>query len=159
MEKRLLNLLEANAKYTNSDLAELLNISETEVENMISDLTEKGIIKGYQTVIDWHKAAPEMTEAMIELKVTPQKSVGFDMIAKEIAAFPEVRSVSLMSGGYDLSVIVRATSMKEVALFVGERLSTLETVQSTATHFFLNNYKLDGKILFDKQKDERVSVL
>lgn len=159
MEKRLLNLLEANAKYTNSDLAELLNISETEVKNMISDLTEKGIIKGYQTVIDWHKAAPEMTEAMIELKVTPQKSVGFDMIAKEIAAFPEVRSVSLMSGGYDLSVIVRATSMKEVALFVGERLSTLETVQSTATHFFLNNYKLDGKILFDKQKDERVSVL
>lgn len=159
MEKRLLNLLEANAKYTNSDLAELLNISETEVEKMISDLTEKGIIKGYQTVIDWHKAVPEMTEAMIELKVTPQKSVGFDMIAKEIAAFPEVRSVSLMSGGYDLSVIVRATSMKDVALFVGERLSTLETVQSTATHFFLNNYKLDGKILFDKQKDERVSVL
>lgn len=159
MEKRLLNLLEANARYTNADLAELLNISEEEVAEMIEDFTEKGIIKGYQTVIDWNKAVPEITEAMIEIKVTPQKSVGFDKIAEEIAAFPEVRSVSLMSGGFDLSVTVRASSMKEVALFVGERLSTLETVQSTATHFFLNNYKLDGKILFDNKKDERVSVL
>lgn len=152
----MLTLLEANARYTNSDLAELLNISEEEVKSMVESLTERGIIKGYQTLIDWNRAIPEITEAMIEIKVTPQKSVGFDKIAEEIAAFPEVRSVSLMSGGFDLAVTVRGMSMKDVALFVGERLSTLETVQSTATHFFLNNYKLDGKILFDKQKDERV---
>lgn len=159
MEKRLLTLLEKNAKYTSSDLAELMDISEEEVEKMIDSLTDKGIIKGYQTVIDWNKAIPEMTEALIEIKVTPQKSVGFDKIAQEIASFPEVRSVSLMSGGYDLAVKVRGMSMKDVALFVGERLSTLETVQQTATHFFLNNYKVDGKILFEKKKDERVIAL
>ncbi len=156
MEKRLLALLEANARYTNADLAELLDITEKEVADMIESLTEKGIIKGYHTLIDWNKANPEITEAMIEIKVTPQKSVGFDKIASEIAAFPEVRSVSLMSGGFDLAVTVRGMSMKDVALFVGERLSVLDTVQSTATHFFLNNYKLDGKILTDKPKDERV---
>jgi len=159
MEKRLLSLLEKDARYTNSDLAELLNISEEEIAKMVDSFKEKGIIKGYQTIIDWNKAIPDMTEAMIEIKVTPQKSVGFDKIAEEIAAFPEVRSVSLMSGGFDLAVTVRATSMKEVAMFVGEKLSTLETVQSTATHFFLNNYKLDGKILFDKKKDEREFAL
>lgn len=156
MEKRLLNLLEKDARYTNADLAELLNTSESEIAKMIDSLTERGIIKGYKTLIDWNKAMPEMTEAMIEIKVTPQKSVGFDKIAEEIASFPEVRSVSLMSGGFDLAVTVRGMSMKDVALFVGERLSALETVQSTATHFFLNNYKQDGKILFDKKKDERV---
>lgn len=156
MEKKLLNLLEKNARYSNKDLAELLGISEEEVNDKIDELTEKGIIKGYQTIVDWNKAMPEMTEAVIEIKVTPQKSVGFDKIAEEIAKFPEVRSVSLMSGGFDLMVTVRGMSMKDVAFFVGERLSTLDTVQSTATHFFLNNYKLDGKILFDKKSDERV---
>ncbi len=159
MRLKLLKYLEGNAKYTSKELASLLDITEEEVEKEIEKLEDEGIIQGYKTIINWDKETPEMVEAIIELKVSPQKGVGFDMVAAEVAAFPQVRSVYLVSGGFDLAVIVRGSSMKEIALFVGERLSTIDTVLSTATHFLLNSYKTDGKILLNNKKDERVISL
>ena len=156
MRIKLLKYLEGNAKYTPKELAALLDVSEKEVEEEIEKMEEEGVIRGYKTLISWDKEIPEMVEAIIELKVSPQKGVGFDMVASEIAAFPQVRGVYLVSGGFDLAVIVRDMSMKEIALFVGERLATIDTVLSTATHFLLNAYKADGKILVSCKKDERV---
>lgn len=157
--RKILHLLEKNATYTAKDVAELLGIEETVVAAEIDRLTRDGVILGTKTLINWDKICPEQTIATIELKVTPQKGEGFDKIAKEIYAFPEVRSVVLMSGGYDLSVTVVGDSMKDVAMFVGEKLSTLDTVVSTATHFVLKNYKVDGVFYIDEPKDERVITL
>ena len=156
MRQKLLKYLEGNAKYTEKELAELLNVTEDDIKKEIGTLEDEGVIQGYKTMIDWEKEIPEMVEAIIELKVSPQKGVGFDMVASEISALPQVRSVYLVSGGFDLAVIVRGLSMKEIALFVGERLATIDTVLSTATHFLLNTYKKDGKILLAQKKDERV---
>lgn len=156
MRKKLLRILENNAKYSMEELAGLLETTPEAVCKEIEELENSGIINGYKTLINWDKVVPEMVEAIIELKVTPQKGSGFDKIAGEIAKLPEVRSVYLVSGGFDLAVIVRGMSMKEIALFVGERLSTIDTVLSTATHFLLNAYKTDGKILVGETKDERV---
>ncbi len=156
MRLKLLKYLENNAKYTLEELASLLGASESEIADEIVKLESEGIIQGYKTIINWDKECPEMVEAIIELKVSPQKGVGFDMVAAEVAAFPQVRSVYLVSGGFDLAVIVRGKSMKEIALFVGERLSTIDTVLSTATHFLLNAYKTDGKVIVNIKKDERV---
>ena len=155
MTKKILGLLEKNGKYTASEIASILSLNEVEVENEISRLTDEGVIKGYKTLINWDKISPELTTAIIELKVTPQKGEGFDKVAKEIYRFPEVKSVCLMSGGYDLAVTVVGMSMKDVAMFVGERLSTLDTVLSTATHFVLKNYKVDDVVFYDENKDER----
>ena len=152
--RKILNLLEKNALYTAKDIAELLGAEEEAVAAEIANLTENGVILGTKTLINWDKIAPELTVATIELKVTPQKGEGFDKIAKEIYSFPEVRSVSLMSGGYDLAVTVVGNSMKDVAMFVGEKLSTLDTVVATATHFVLKNYKVDGVFYTDEPKDE-----
>ena len=159
MRLKLLKYLEGNAKYSPKELASLLDVSEEVVEKEIEKLEDEGIIQGYKTIVNWDKETPEMVEAIIELKVSPQKGVGFDMVAAEVAALPEVRSVYLVSGGFDLAVIVRGSSMKEIALFVGERLSTIDTVLSTATHFLLNAYKTDGKIIQNHKKDERVISL
>ena len=155
MTKKILRLLEKNGRYSEKEIALILSVTEEEVKDEISRLTDEGVILGYKGVINWDKIAPELTTAIIELKVTPQKGEGFDKIAKEIYRFPEVKSVCLMSGGYDLAVTVVGMSMKDVAMFVGERLSTLETVLSTATHFVLKNYKLDGVVFQDENKDER----
>ena len=155
MTKKILNLLSKNGKYTAEEIASILSLNEKEVEDEISRLTDEGVILGYKALINWDKISPELTTAVIELKVTPQKGEGFDKIAKEIYQFPEVKGVSLMSGGYDLLVTVVGMSMKDVAMFVGEKLSTLDTVLSTATHFMLKNYKVDGVVFYDKNKDER----
>ncbi len=157
--RKILNLLERNATYSAKDIAELLAEDETQVANEIARLRDEGIILGTKTLINWDKISPELTVATIELKVTPQKGEGFDKIAREIYAFPEVRSVTLMSGGYDLAVTVVGNSMKDVAMFVGEKLSTLDTVVSTATHFVLKNYKVDGVLYAEEPKDERVITL
>lgn len=157
--RKLLNLLERNATYSAKDLAELLGEEEATVTKEIARLQESGVILGTKTLINWDKIAPELTVATIELKVTPQKGEGFDKIAREIYSFPEVRSVALMSGGYDLAVTVVGNSMKDVAMFVGEKLSTLDTVVSTATHFVLKNYKVDGVLYAEEPRDERVITL
>ena len=156
---KILSLLEKNATYTPKDLSELLGEEEACVAEEIARLKEAGVILGTKTLINWDKIAPELTVAIIELKVTPQKGEGFDKIAKEIYSFPEVRSVTLMSGGYDLAVTVVGNSMKDVAMFVGEKLSTLDTVVSTATHFVLKNYKVDGVFYTEEPEDERVITL
>lgn len=157
--RKILNMLERNATYNAKDIAELLGSDEQSVANEIERLKQNGVILGTKTIINWDKVSSEQTVAIIELKVTPQKGEGFDKIAKEIYTFPEVRSVTLMSGGFDLAVTVVGNSMKDVAMFVGEKLSTLDTVVSTATHFVLKNYKVDGVFYTDEPEDERVITL
>jgi DNA-binding Lrp family transcriptional regulator len=158
-EVKLLKAMEQNNKISARTLAMMLNISEKEVEEMIKELEEKKVILGYLTLIDWEKTSNNGTvTAIIDVQVTPQRDVGFDVIAERICRFPEVKSVTLMSGVYDLSVIIEGASMKEVALFVAEKLATLENVQSTATHFVLKKYKKDGIIFNEDKKDRRLVI-
>ena len=152
-------MLERNATYSAKYIAALLDSDEKTVSQEIERLKDNGVILGTKTIINWDKIAPELTVAIIELKVTPQKGEGFDKVAKEIYSFPEVKSVTLMSGGFDLAVTVVGNSMKDVAMFVGEKLSTIDTVVSTATHFVLKNYKVDGVFYIDEPEDERVITL
>jgi len=133
----------------------MLGIDKSKVEKEIEAMEEEGIILQYSTLINWEKAGVEQVSALIDVKVTPQRGVGFDDIAERIYRFPEVRSVMLMSGSYDLSVEVTGRNIKEVAQFVSQKLATLEHVQSTMTHFVLKRYKQQGVILENKEKDRR----
>jgi len=156
---RLLQVLEQNHRVSTKTLATMLKVSEEEVKEMIKEMEEAKIILGYVTLVDWGKTGDnDNVTAVIDVKVTPQRDVGFDTIAERICRFPEVKSVYLMSGGYDLSVMIEGTSMKKVAFFVAEKLATLENVQSTATHFVLKKYKQDGITFEDDEKDHRLVV-
>ena len=128
------------------------------IANEIQKMEKEGIICGYHTLIDWDKTSSEKVTALIEVRVTPQRGQGFDSIAERIYNYPEVQSVYLISGGYDLLVILEGKTLKEVSGFVSDKLSTLESVLSTATHFILKKYKDDGIILSKKNKDERMLV-
>jgi DNA-binding Lrp family transcriptional regulator len=154
MEK-LLELLSENARYTNAELAVMLGLTETETAREIDALEKSGVIKGYKALIDWDKISDDRVTALIELKVTPQKDAGFEEIAERIMSFPEVETVYLMSGGYDLTVIVKGHTFKEVAMFVAKRLAPLDNVISTATHFVLRRYKELGVELVDNRNDDR----
>lgn len=154
MEK-LLELLSENARYTNAELAVMLGLSEAETIKQIEALEKSGVIKGYKALIDWDKISADRVTALIELKVTPQKDAGFEEIAERIMSFPEVETVYLMSGGYDLTVIVKGHTFKEVAMFVAKRLAPLDNVISTATHFVLRRYKELGVELVDNRNDDR----
>ena len=126
----------------------------------MDDYQRQGVIRGYRAVIDWEKAGREYVTALIELRVSPQKNSGFDDVAREILRFPEVDNLYLMSGGFDLAVRVNGKSMQEIALFVAKRLSALDSVLSTATHFILTRYKDGGVVLnAEDERDERGSVL
>ncbi len=157
---RLLNLLDENARLSTAQLAAMLNISEKEVEEEIAAYEKAGVIRGYKALINWEKVDENKASALIELRVSPKRDRGFDEIANRIMQFDEVESVYLMSGGYDLAVKVHGRSMQEIAMFVMRRLSTLDSVLSTATHFILTRYK-DGGIILDQEeeRDERRSVL
>ncbi len=155
MNIKLLKLLDKNARYTNADLAVMLGISEKEVEEEISKLQKEGFIRGYKTVIDWEKLDSSYVSALIELKVSPQADYGFEEIAKRIMMYPEVESVYLMSGGFDLCVMVKSKTFQQVAMFVAKELSTIDAVVSTATHFVLRRYKELDVILCDEEKDDR----
>ncbi len=156
---RLLQTLEQNHRVTTKALATMLKLSEEEVKEMIKELEEANVILGYVTLVDWEKTGNnDNVTAIIDVKVTPERGVGFDTIAERICRFPEVKSVYLMSGAYDLSVMIEGTSMKKAAFFVGEKLATLENVQSTATHFVLKKYKQDGIIFDEDKKDHRLVV-
>lgn len=157
MEK-ILSLLEGNAKLTVEQIAAMLGMTPEEVGSAIDDYERKGIIKGYKTLIDWDKAGKDTIIAFIEVKVTPQRDFGFEQIAERIMQFDEVSSVYLMSGGFDLAVTVEGTSFKEVAMFVSHRLSPLDNVLSTATHFVLRKYKDSGVIFGTEHKDERGKI-
>ena len=152
---RLLSLLQNNARRTNSQLAVMLGREEADVAEAIKAYEKSGVIRGYQTVIDWDKTDSPTVFARIEIKVTPKKDFGFEEIARTIMELEEVQSVSLMSGGYDLAVTVSGKDFRDIAIFVAHRLSTIESVNSTATHFILKKYKERGVIFEEPAKDER----
>ncbi|ONI44386.1 AsnC family transcriptional regulator [Candidatus Epulonipiscioides gigas] len=159
MKTRLLELLEENCKYTSQDLAVMLDTSIETVEALIKELEAEQVICGYKTLINWDKMEEtEHVTALIEVKVTPQRGDGFDKVAKRIYMFKEVEAVYLMSGGFDLTVIVKGKNIKEVAMFVGQKLAPLESVLSTGTHFVLKRYKDHGVIFEQPKKDERMVV-
>ena len=143
----LLHCLIQNARSSLKDLAAMTGLSEAEVEAKIRAYEDAGVIRGYQALINWDKVKPAPVFALIELKVTPKKELGFQEIAERVMQLEEVQSVTLMAGDYDLAVYVKGESMQEVATFVARRLSTLDSVLSTSTHFVLNRYKQDGVIL------------
>ena len=158
MREQILTFLERNSRIDLKELAILLGSDETVIANEIQKMEKEGIICGYHTLIDWDKTSSEKVTALIEVRVTPQRGQGFDSIAERIYNYPEVQSVYLISGGYDLLVILDGKTLKEVSGFVSDKLSTLESVLSTATHFILKKYKDDGIILSKKNKDERMLV-
>lgn len=159
MEKKLLELIEHNAKLSIDEITKELNITPNEIVSLIADLEQRKIICGYDTIINWDKITEEKCNALIEVNVTPQRGTGFDRIADRIARFDEVDSVYLMSGGYDFMVIVNGRSMKEVSSFVFNKLATIDYVNSTATHFVLKKYKDHGIQLQDKPTDKRTNVV
>ena len=136
----------------------ILGMEETDVINEMEQMEKEGIICGYHTLIDWEKTSVEKVSALIEVRVTPQRGKGFGSIAERIYKYPEVHAVYLISGGYDLLVSLEGKTLKEVSNFVSDKLSTLDTVISTATHFILKKYKDHGTILGKKESDERMQV-
>ena len=152
----ILTIIEKNSRIDLNELAIRLGVTEVEVANALEDMEKEGIICGYHTMIDWDKTSIDKVSALIEVRVTPQREEGFDRIAERIYNYPEVTSVYLISGGYDLLVSLEGKSLKEVAQFVSEKLSTLDTVISTATHFILTRYKDHGTILNGETTDERM---
>ncbi len=154
----LLHLLQQDCRVSLEQLATMLGEPMEEVASAIEDLEKRGVILRYAPVINWDKTERERVEAMIEVRVTPQRDQGFDAIAKRIYRFDEVKSVYLMSGAYDLLLLVEARTLKELAFFVSTKLSTLETVTGTATHFVLKRYKSDGVIFEGEPQDKRLVV-
>ena len=159
MKNKILKALETNARLSSSDLAKMFDKDEKEVIRVIAELEADKVICGYHTIINWDKVSNEKVDALIELKVTPQRGTGFDAIANRIAKFDEVDSVFLLSGAYDFMVQIKGRSMKEVSQFVFDKLSTLDTVQSTATHFVLKKYKDHGIVLDERKIDKREKVI
>ena len=151
----LLKILEDNATLTPAQLAVMLDKEEGDIKKLIEKYESEGVILGYKTMIDWDKTDREYVTAMIEVKMTPQRDRGFDRIAEKIYQYPEVQSVYLMSGGYDLCLIIEGRTMKEVAYFVAQKLAPIESVISTATHFVLRKYKDKGVIYGVVDVDER----
>ena len=158
MNLKLLKLLSKNARYKNEDLAAMTGRTEEEIQKEISQMESEGLIRGYKAVIDWERMDSAYVSAIIELKVTPKAGLGFEEVARRIMKYPEVESVYLMSGGYDLSVIVKGKTFQEVALFVAKELSTIDSVISTSTHFVLRRYKEMEVELVGSGTDDRGTV-
>ena len=158
MREKILAVIEKNSRIDIRDLAILLGESEAAVANEIADMEKEHIICGYHTLINWDNTSDEKVMALIEVKVTPQRGMGFDKIAERIYQYSELNAVYLMSGSYDFTVFIEGKTMRQVALFVSEKLSTLDSVLSTATHFVLKKYKDHGSIMVHKSKDERMLV-
>ena len=158
MREKILEAIDKNSKLSVSDLAIMLGSTETEVADAIKEMEDETIICGYPTLINWDKVHCERVTALIEVKVTPQRGLGFDKIAERIYQFDEVQSVYLMSGGFDLTVIIEGKTLREVANFVSAKLAPMDTVQSTATHFVLKKYKEHGLPLVQTKTDERMLI-
>lgn len=152
---KLLKLLDTNARLTTEQLAAMLDTTEEEVVRQMAALEQSGVVRAYKALIDWERTQREYVTAVIELRVTPKRDLGFEGIAERVMRFDEVESVYLMSGGYDLLVTVTGRTFKEVSMFVAKRLSTLDSVISTATHFVLRRYKESGVMFLGEEKDER----
>lgn len=158
MRDELLAIIEKNSRIDLKELAILLGMEEIDVVNELAALEAEGIICGYHTLINWEKTDIDKVSALIEVRVTPQRGQGFDNVAERIERYPEVRSVYLMSGGYDLLIMLEGKTLREVSSFVSDKLSTLDQVLSTATHFILKKYKDHGTIFGQKSVDEREMI-
>ena len=157
MNMKLLQLLESDCTLTHDQLAAMTGLSVEEVRAEVKKLEDDGLILGYRAVVDWDNTDREAVTALIEVKVTPQRGEGFDRVAKRIYQYDEVESVYLMSGAFDLTVIISGRSLKEVARFVAEKLATIEDVTGTATHFILHKYK-ENHLIFEKREIGRAHV-
>ena len=152
-ELKLLQFLEDNCTYTTEQLAAMANLTEDEVRAAIAKNEADKVILGYKAIVDWERTEREAVTALIEVKVTPQRGEGFDRVAKRIYQYDEVESLYLMSGAFDLTVIISGRTLKEVARFVGEKLAPIEDVTGTATHFILKKYK-EKHLVFEKQEKQ-----
>ena len=159
MKTELLKLLSRNSRYTARQLGDMLGADEKEVAKQIKELEKEGVICGYKAVIDWESLEGPPVSAIIEIKVVPKADSGFEEVAEKIAAYSEVESVYLMSGGYDLNVVVKGRTLKDVAQFVARELATIDSVTSTATHFVMRRYKEMDVCLFESEKDDRGNIL
>jgi len=155
---QILTILEPDARVPAAEIARMIGKNEGQVCAAIADLEERGVIRCYKTVVDWERVGVEKVLAIVDVKVSPARNVGFDDVAERIYRFPEVRSVYLVSGEYDLRVMIEGDNIKEVAFFVSDRLASLDRVLATATHFLLKRYKIDGVPFVDADTDSRLEV-
>ena len=158
MREKILTFIEKNSRIDLKELAVMLGVDEDAVLQELQAMEEEHVICGYHTIIDWDKVGIEKVSAMIEVRVTPQRGMGFDKVAERIYNYPEVNSVYLISGGFDLMVTLEGKTLREVSQFVSEKLSTLDTVLSTKTNFILKKYKDHGTVISEGEKDERQLV-
>lgn len=158
MREKILSIIEKNSRINLQELAVILGVEETDIVEEMAAMEAEGVICGYHTLIDWEKTDLEKVTALIEVRVTPQRGQGFDSIAERIYKYPEVNSVYLISGGYDLLVTLEGKSLKDISSFVSDKLSTQEAILSTATHFILKKYKDHGTVLVPKKESERMLV-
>jgi DNA-binding Lrp family transcriptional regulator len=158
MNTEILRLLENDARLTPEQIAIMLNCDVATVKQALAEYEANGTILGYKTIVDWEKTEQESVTAMIDVKLTPQRDRGFDRVAEKIYNYPEVKAVYLMSGAYDLSVLIEGRTMKEVAFFVSQKLAPIDAVISTATHFVLHKYKDKGVLYDASETDERGNI-
>ncbi|MBE5875806.1 MAG: Lrp/AsnC family transcriptional regulator [Lachnospiraceae bacterium] len=158
MREKILSIIEKNCRIEVKELAAMLGVTEVDIMNEMEQMEKEGVICGYHTLIDWEKTSVDKVNALIEVRVTPQRGRGFDSIAERIYNYPEVHAVYLISGGYDLLISLEGKSLKEISNFVSDKLSALDSVLSTATHFILKKYKDHGTILGKQEIDERMQV-
>lgn len=158
MREKILTFIEKNSRIDLKELAIMLGVDETAVMNELEQMEAEHIICGYHTIIDWDKVGMEKVTAMIEVRVTPQRGMGFDKVAERIYNYPEVNSVYLISGGFDFMVTLEGKSLREVSQFVSEKLSALDAILSTKTNFILKKYKDHGTIIAEQKKDERIQM-
>ena len=158
MREKILTFIEKNSRVDLKELSIMLGVDEAAVANEMAAMEQEHIICGYHTLIDWEKTSIEKVNALIEVRVTPQRGRGFDSIAERVYNYPEVNAVYLISGGYDLLVTLEGKTLREVAQFVSDKLSPLESVLSTKTNFILKKYKDHGTVIANPQEDERMLV-
>ena len=155
MDEILRILDKEQGRIDRSKIDAMLRMDETEVAAKMAEMEKNNVIVGYKTIVNWDKTDRDVVTALIELRITPQRGEGFDKVAKRIYKYPQVRSLYLMSGAYDLAVTIEGKSMKEVALFVAQKLAPMDSIISTATHFVLKKYKEEGIVFEDDEKDTR----
>ncbi len=158
LQRDVLKLLTEDARLSPAKIAAILSVEEKQIKDCIAELEESGVLVKYTAIVNSEKAEDALVEALIEVKVTPKKKEGFDGIAKQIASFPEVKAVYLMSGAYDLAVFIEDKTLQQVSRFVSERISTFDGVLSTATHFILKKYKIEGAKTYLENEDYRLSI-
>lgn len=154
--EEILNILDKEkGNVSRAKIAQMLGMEEKEVADKIEKMEKENVIVGYKTIVNWDKTDKDVVVALIELRITPQRGEGFDKVAERIYKYPQVKSLYLMSGAYDLAVTIKGKSMKEVALFVAQKLAPMDSIISTATHFVLKKYKEEGIVFEDDEKDTR----